>query len=116
MKSNQTNRITQQKNTIEIMVKLYCAKNHSGDNEVCPDCREVLDYALTRVSNCRYGENKPNCGDCKTCCYKKDMKSKITHIMKYSGPRLLVHHPRVALVHILDKFRYRPQENRSSNL
>lgn len=107
--STKANRIDKQKKTIELMVKLYCKKNHGTENDVCAECREILDYAMVRVSNCRYGENKPNCGDCKTCCYKKDMKNKMINIMKYSGPRLLIHNPKVAIEHIIDKFRYKQQ-------
>ena len=101
------NRVDSQKKSMEVMVKLYCRKNHTSKEEICYECREVLNYAVTRLNNCRYGDNKPNCGDCKTCCYKKDMKEKMIKIMRYSGPRLLVHNPRIALEHIIDKFKYK---------
>lgn len=94
-----------QKASLEVMVKLYCKKNHNSKGQLCEECEEILNYALNRLRNCRYGENKPNCGDCKTCCYKKDMKEKVVNIMRYSGPRLLLHNPRIVFSHFINKFK-----------
>ncbi len=95
--------VDNQKKTLEYMVKLYCRKNHNPKEEICDECEELLNYALNRLDNCRYGDKKPNCGNCKNCCYNKDMRIEIKKIMKYSGPRMIFYNPRMTLKHILNK-------------
>ncbi|MDR2707504.1 MAG: nitrous oxide-stimulated promoter family protein [Nitrososphaerota archaeon] len=41
-------------------------------------------------------------------CYKPDMKLQARKIMSYSGPRLLLRHPILALHHLWDKRRKAP--------
>lgn len=37
-------RIEQEKQTVEQMIRLYCRKKE-GNETLCPQCREVLEYA-----------------------------------------------------------------------
>lgn len=37
------------------------------------------------------------------------MKEKIRNVMRYSGPRMILHHPIMAIRHVIDK-RHVPQE------
>lgn len=34
-----------------------------------------------------------------------DMKEKVKKIMRYSGPRMLLHHPELAIHHAIDGFK-----------
>lgn len=99
----QTSRIEREKQTVTKMVTLYCRKHHHPHEERCHDCQELLDYAHQRLDHCKFGENKTVCGDCPVHCYKKEMREKIIAIMRYSGPRMLFHHPVVAVKHLMDK-------------
>jgi predicted amidophosphoribosyltransferase len=88
-----------EKKTVEQMIRLYC-RHKEGNKELCPSCREVLDYALQRLSKCPFGEEKPTCRFCKIHCYRPEMKEKIRTIMRYAGPRMLLYHPADAIAHL----------------
>lgn len=104
MKNNRKNN---QKITVEAMIKIYCSKKHNTKGELCNQCSDLLDYALTRIDRCKFGDKKPNCSNCKIHCYKKDMRQKIIEVMRYSGPRMLIYHPIMAIQHLIDKFKFR---------
>jgi hypothetical protein len=95
-------RIKREKKTIDAMVKLYCHKHHGTDGELCQECSDLHDYAMLRLSKCPFQENKSTCGKCLVHCYKSDMKEKVAKVMRYSGPRMLLHHPVLALHHVFD--------------
>jgi len=95
-------RIKREKKTIDAMMKLYCRKHHGTDGDLCPECRELHDYAMLRLSKCPFQENKSTCGKCLVHCYKPDMKEKVSKVMRYSGPRMLLYHPLLALHHVID--------------
>lgn len=98
------NRIEREKKTVEIMIRLYCKKKHNSKNDLCTECRELLNYANTRLDNCKFGENKPTCGKCTVHCYKKEMQYKIKNVMRYAGPRILFIHPIIVIQHYIDMF------------
>jgi len=96
-------RIEREKRTIEKMIHLYCRAHHHHENDLCDECSTLLKYALVRVDKCVFGKNKPVCADCKVHCYKKDMREKVRQVMRYAGPRMLIHYPLLAVMHIIDK-------------
>lgn len=100
-------RIQQQKKDVEAMIRIYCSKKHNSKEELCSECRELMNYAAMRLENCKFGDNKPTCGKCKIHCYRKDMKEKMIEIMKYSGPRMLIHNPVIAFRHLIDGLKYK---------
>ena len=93
-------RIKEEKLVVEQMICLYCQK-HEGHAELCPSCRELLDYAHSRLDRCRYGENKHTCKKCPTHCYRPKMNEKIKMVMRWSGPRMILYHPFAAIKHLL---------------
>ncbi len=95
-------RIEREKVTVEHMIRLYCRHHHHPQADICQDCNELLQYAITRVDKCIFGENKPVCAECKVHCYKKDMRERVREVMRYSGPRMLLHHPVLAIRHMID--------------
>lgn len=98
------NRIEKEKNTITLMINIYCNKKHKNEKgELCNECKELLEYAHKRLDFCKFGEEKKFCSKCPIHCYKKDMKTKIKDVMKFSGPRLLLHEPLEVIKHILEK-------------
>lgn len=98
----ETPRITREKKTVDAMIWLYCRKKHETDNELCPECQELHDYAMLRLTNCPFQEKKPTCGKCLVHCYKPKLRAKITKVMTYSGPRMLLYHPIMAFQHVFD--------------
>jgi len=88
------------------MIGIYCTGNHgmSGDN-LCASCQEFLDYAKVRLRKCPYGEEKPTCANCPVHCYKPAQKAQAREIMRYAGPRMLLRHPLLSILHQLDGLR-----------
>lgn len=99
------NRIEREKHTIDMMARLYCKAHHNPANGLCRECNDMLQYALVRVDKCIFGKDKPVCADCKVHCYKKDMREKVRQVMRYAGPRMLLRHPYLAVMHLIDKRR-----------
>lgn len=104
MKNNIEKKRDREKKVITEMVKLYCKKNHKND-KLCDECRDVLNYSLNRIDNCKYMDTKTFCSNCKAPCYGPKMKEKVKQIMKFSGPRILFHHPLLVISHMLSRFK-----------
>ena len=96
-------RIEREKRTIAKMIALYCRAHHHPKGALCNECSALQRYALARVDKCLFGENKPVCVECTVHCYKKDMREKVKHVMRFSGPRMLFRHPYLAVMHMIDK-------------
>ena len=107
--SKQHPRITREKKTIDTMVHVYCRGHHEtkGD-QLCAECAEFLSYASMRLDKCPFQEEKSTCGKCLVHCYQPQMKEKVKKVMRYSGPRLLLRSPGLALHHAFDG-RKKPQ-------
>lgn len=92
-------RIEKEKIIIEKMIVLYCRGHHQAT--LCPDCKALLCYARQRLDRCKFGNGKTSCRKCPIHCYKPEMKEQIRKVMRYSGPRILLYHPIVAIRHWL---------------
>ena len=95
-----SSRISRKQRTVAQMVRLYC-RHAEGNEELCPSCHELLDYAVLRLSRCPHGERKPYCQHCPIHCYRPEMRERMRRVMRYAGPRMLWHHPVAALRHLL---------------
>lgn len=84
--------------TIAYMITYYCRKHHGFT--LCEACRELLDYANQRILGCPFKETKTFCSACKVHCYKKEKRDQIKAVMRYSGPRMMIHRPFMALHHL----------------
>ena len=90
--------------TISAMMHLFCRGQHKPKGrELCPDCTELLAYAKARLDKCPFGEEKGPCAKCSIHCYKPEMRKRIVEVMRYSGPRMLLHHPILAVQHLRSK-------------
>jgi hypothetical protein len=98
-------RITREKKTIGHMVHIYCKAKHHTHGELCPECTQFFEYAQMRLDKCPFQENKTTCGKCRIHCYKPDMKDRAKKVMRYSGPRMMLHHPILAMHHAVDGFK-----------
>ena len=102
-----------EKQTVSLMIAIYCRKNHGG-KELCPDCAALDSYARLRSDKCPFMETKTFCSNCKVHCYKADMRQKIREVMRFSGPRMIFHHPIMAIRHVIEtKKEKRRLENES---
>lgn len=82
------------------MIDLYYQKS----NET-PDINheEMKNYAKKRLEHCPHGENKPTCKNCTIHCYQTKYRNQMKKIMRFSGPRIMLYHPILALKHYLNR-------------
>ena len=90
----------QKKRVVAQMIRIFCKKQHH-QSDLCPACQEVLSYAMDRSDHCPFMESKAFCSSCKVHCYRPEMREKIRAIMRFSGPRMLLYHPVLAVSHML---------------
>lgn len=90
-----------EKETVSLMIKIYCRKKHGG-KDFCPDCAVLDAYARLRSDKCPFMETKTFCSDCRVHCYNTDMREEIREVMRFSGPRMIFHHPVMALRHVIE--------------
>jgi len=102
--------LAREKRTLQAMVQVYCRNHHGARAPLCPECQSLCDYALGRLDRCPYGAEKTTCAKCPTHCYKPAMRDQVKVVMRYAGPRMLFHHPILALLHVLDGLR-KPRTN-----
>lgn len=112
------------------MIALYCKGNHSahrsvslrerggemrqmrergsgGRRDLCPECAELEAYAHARSERCPFIEEKTFCSNCTVHCYRPEMRERIRTVMRYAGPRMLFHHPVMAIRHMIESQRER---------
>lgn len=96
----QQQRRKKEKRLVEKMILLYCKGNHHGAG-LCKDCAVLRDCAFARIDKCPFMETKTFCSNCKVHCYRPEMREKIKKVMRWSGPRMLFHHPALAVSHVI---------------
>ena len=90
-----------EKQTVSLMIAIYCRAKHGG-RELCSDCAALDAYARLRSDRCPFMETKTFCSNCRVHCYKPDMREKIRSVMRFSGPRMIFHHPVMAIRHVIE--------------
>jgi hypothetical protein len=91
-----------EKELVSQMIALYCKKQHHTKGTLCPACAALRDYARQRSEKCPFMESKTFCSNCKVHCYKPEMREKIREVMRFSGPRMIFHHPITAIRHVIE--------------
>lgn len=93
------------------MIGLYCQAQHGqhGNNgRLCAECAALRDYAWLRLEKCPFQAGKTTCAKCPIHCYKPEQRAAVRTVMRYAGPRMLLRHPLLALLHLLDGLRKEP--------
>jgi hypothetical protein len=106
-------RIAREKKTLLAMVRVYCHDIHRRQTAPCEECQELLAYALSRLEKCPFQEDKSTCTRCPVHCYRPDMRMLIRTVMRHAGPRMLLRHPVLAVLHLLDGRRRTPERVRA---
>jgi hypothetical protein len=107
-------RLERERHTVAAMIALWCRARHRDVTGLCPECAELARYADQRTGNCPYGRAKPVCSRCRIHCYDNIHRDRIRTVMRYAGPRMLLSHPALALLHLLDRVRLQPPPERNS--
>ena len=94
-------KIIREQRLVEEMIILYCRKNHKENAHPCRECAELVTYAQARSAHCPFMEEKTFCSNCRVHCYNPEMRQRICTVMRFSGPRMLFHHPIMAIWHVI---------------
>ena len=94
---------------MDAMLDIYCRDLHGARTGLCADCSRLRDYAHRRLGTCPFQEQKPVCNRCTVHCYSQSRREQVREVMRYAGPRMPWRHPRLALLHLLDKLRAAPR-------
>lgn len=109
--------------------RLYCRGNHADRERaalvspgvdlgaygrrvpvVCEECRELLAYAEKRRASCPR-DPKPFCSYCDTHCYRPEMRERMREVMRYAGPRSMLHgHAVEGIRHLIEGRRHKAAE------
>jgi hypothetical protein len=95
-----TRRLSREERTIAAMITLYCRDTHGAAPDTCAACGTLRAYAHDRLERCPFGADKPTCVNCTVHCYRADMRERVRAVMRYAGPRMLLHHPVLTLLHL----------------
>ena len=60
------------------------------------------EYARNRSDRCPFMETQTFCANCRVHCCKPEMRAQIRKVMRYSGPRMMLHHPVMAVRHVIE--------------
>ena len=98
-------RIAQEQRTVAKMIALYCHAQHHTKGGLCPECAKLLAYAQARISRCPFLPDKPTCAKFPVHCYQPAMRAHMRKVMRYAGPRMLLHDPVAAFQHLAQTLR-----------
>lgn len=87
--------------TVAAMIRIYCRAHHGAAKDLCNQCAGLLVYAEERIEQCPFGDEKTVCNQCTVHCYKPEMRERIKDVMRFSGPRMICHHPLLAVRHLI---------------
>lgn len=97
------------------MIAAYCHGRHGtrGD-ELCDECSRLAAYAARRVERCPLMATKSFCSQCRVHCYAPEERARIKDVMRYAGPRTMLHHPVMCVRHVVDTLVARRREGRGA--
>ncbi len=99
-------RIDREKKTIKAMIVIFCREQHGTKaGNLCNECTTLMEYANQKLNKCKFQDQKPTCARCPIHCYRPDMRVKVKEVMRFSGPKMTLRHPWLALCHLIDGFR-----------
>jgi hypothetical protein len=102
---NLPTRLKREQHTITTMLGIYCRAHHGYRTRLCNDCEGLRAYAEQRLAACPFQSDKPACNHCDVHCYSRRMRERVRAVMRYAGPRMLLSHPVLAILHLLDERR-----------
>ena len=101
-------RLARELKTIAAMLRIACHDRHGTAEGLCAECQALADYARKRLALCPYGADKPTCVNCRIHCYGTRQREQVRDMMRYAGPRMMLRHPVLAVMHVVDGRRPAP--------
>jgi hypothetical protein len=106
--AQETRRLRREKKTLRAMLNISCRAKHGTKTALCAQCQALLAYAEERIDKCPFFPEKPTCAKCPVHCYQPARREEMRQVMRYAGPRMLLRHPLLTLLHSLDEARIQP--------
>jgi hypothetical protein len=100
-------RLKREIKTIELMIDIY-SKAYPEEFE---GCQRLKEYAVKRIENCPFGEEKPVCKKCTNHCYSPEKRGFVKKVMRYSGPRMIFYSPWLTIHHIIHGIIIKTEKN-----
>jgi hypothetical protein len=95
-------RLGRERRTLEAMLAIYCRDAHgTAPGSLCDACEGLRGYAQRRLAACPFGPQKPTCVNCAVHCYRPEPRERVREVMRRAGPRMLLRHPLLTLLHLL---------------
>ncbi len=101
--NNHSSRLNRERDTIQLMIEINCQDQHHPTETLCPECQDLLSYAMQRIDKCPFSSHKPTCAKCPIHCYRPGMRDQVRRVMRYAGPRMMIRHPALAACHLWDE-------------
>lgn len=101
-----TARIQRERLTIRLMIAIYC-RHHHDQEQLCHECEILSSYAMKRIDRCQFLPEKPTCATCPVHCYQVRQREQIRQVMRFAGPKMLIRHPYLTIMHYVDEYRFR---------
>ena len=98
-------RMARERKTFMTMLTMYCHDCHQTPTGLCAACEQLQAYALERSTHCPFQADKPTCLKCPVHCYKPEMRAKVRDVMRYAGPKMMLRHPLLTLLHLFEGWR-----------
>jgi len=92
--------IATEKKTVAAMVRIHCVEHHASADRLCTSCAELERYSHARLDACPYGADKPTCKACPAHCYRPAEREAMREVMRFAGPRMMLRHPWLSIVHL----------------
>lgn len=96
-----TNSIEKKKKILSAMFDIYIKKHQEEKENIC----SLRDYAFQRIEKCPNNGKKIYCSSCTIHCFADNERAYIKKVMRFSGPRMMVYHPLMALDHAFSSIR-----------
>ena len=90
-------KIYKEMEVVDLMIDIYYKKQIRLDEGKNVEKKDLMNYCHYRLSKCPFKDNKPFCSNCKIHCYDKIHQELIRKVMRYSGPRMMIYHPIIAI-------------------
>jgi hypothetical protein len=101
-------RLGRELKTIRAMLRIACRDRHGTAEGLCAECSALADYAARRLALCPYDADKPTCVNCRIHCYGPRQREQVRDMMRHAGPRMMLRHPYLAIMHVVDGRRPAP--------
>lgn len=106
----------QEQKVMDQMIRIYCRGKHHQKRGLCEECGQLREYAALRTQKCPFMETKTFCSACRVHCYTPQMRERVRQVMKYSGPRMLLYNPPMAVRHVAVTLSAKRKERKKANV